>query len=136
MAIGHHIRDRGHVVQRAKNSQTGEEEHNDEYINLEEEEAPQFEQEFNQRIRGHAAAVTHGRHGHAYHGSRHRSLPEAPRGNEPLAIAAAPHHPIDSSRHVSFPQTATTSRGAEAASRSSPGKESKKKKKDKKPYRK
>lgn len=36
MAIGHHIQDRGHVIQKAKNSKTGDEEVNQNFINLDE----------------------------------------------------------------------------------------------------
>lgn len=36
MAVGHHIHDRAHVVQKAKNNKTGEEELNQEFINLDE----------------------------------------------------------------------------------------------------
>lgn len=36
MAIGHHIRDRAHVVKKSKNRKTGDEEMNQEFINLDE----------------------------------------------------------------------------------------------------
>lgn len=36
MAVGHHIHERAHVVQKAKNNKTGEEELNQEFINLDE----------------------------------------------------------------------------------------------------
>uniref|UniRef100_A0A8C9FPX8 Myeloid leukemia factor 1 n=1 Tax=Pavo cristatus TaxID=9049 RepID=A0A8C9FPX8_PAVCR len=36
MAIGHHIRDRAHVVKQSKNRKTGDEEMNQEFINLDE----------------------------------------------------------------------------------------------------
>jgi len=50
MSIGHHIEERGHVMERSRNAYTGEEEHNNEYINIEEEEAPQFNDEFRRKI--------------------------------------------------------------------------------------
>lgn len=36
MAIGHHINDRAHVIKKSKNSKTGDEEMNQEFINLDE----------------------------------------------------------------------------------------------------
>lgn len=38
LAIGHHIRDRGHVMERSRNRRTGDHEERDDYINLEESE--------------------------------------------------------------------------------------------------
>lgn len=46
MAIGHHIRDRGHVIQRSRNHRTGDREEQQDYINLEESEAQAFDEEF------------------------------------------------------------------------------------------
>jgi len=46
MAIGHHLNERGHVVEKKKNRYTGEEEENHEFINLEDDEADQFNQEW------------------------------------------------------------------------------------------
>ena len=36
MAIGHHIRDRGHVIERSRNRRTGNQDENQEFINLDE----------------------------------------------------------------------------------------------------
>ncbi|XP_035211810.1 myeloid leukemia factor 1-like [Stegodyphus dumicola] len=49
MAIGHHLNDRGHVIEKKKNRYTGDEEENHEYLNLDEEEAEQFNQEWQQK---------------------------------------------------------------------------------------
>ena len=38
LAIGHHIRDRGHVMERSRNRRTGDHEERQDYINLEESE--------------------------------------------------------------------------------------------------
>ncbi|XP_054720195.1 myeloid leukemia factor 2-like [Uloborus diversus] len=46
MAIGHHLNERGHVIEKKKYRYTGEEEENHEYINLDDEEAEQFNQEW------------------------------------------------------------------------------------------
>lgn len=51
MAIGHHIGQRAHVIEREKNLHTGEEEERQDFINLEEEEADSFNREFKERSR-------------------------------------------------------------------------------------
>lgn len=51
MAIGHHIGERAHVIEREKNYHTGHEEERQDFINLEEEEADEFNREFTQRSR-------------------------------------------------------------------------------------
>lgn len=60
MKIGRHIQDRGHVIERSKNHHTGDQEENNEFINIDEEEAPQFNQEWTQRMsRGYGAPSHH-----------------------------------------------------------------------------
>lgn len=39
LAIGHHIWDRGHVMERSRNRRTGDREERQDYINLEESES-------------------------------------------------------------------------------------------------
>ncbi|KAM9279640.1 myeloid leukemia factor 1 isoform 1-T1 [Morus bassanus] len=50
MAIGHHIHDRAHVIKKSKNSKTGDEEMNQEFINLDEAEAQTFDEEWQKEI--------------------------------------------------------------------------------------
>ncbi|KAM9007285.1 myeloid leukemia factor 1 isoform 3-T4 [Ara ararauna] len=50
MAIGHHINDRAHVIEKSKNSKTGDEEMNQEFINLDENEAQTFDEEWQNEI--------------------------------------------------------------------------------------
>ncbi|XP_069506756.1 myeloid leukemia factor 2 [Ambystoma mexicanum] len=50
MSIGHHIRERGHVMQRSRNHRTGDQEEQQDYINLEESEAPAFNEEFQREV--------------------------------------------------------------------------------------
>lgn len=49
MAIGHHLNDRGHVIEKKKYRYTGEEEENHEFINLDDDEAETFDQEWQNR---------------------------------------------------------------------------------------
>ncbi|NXX89906.1 MLF1 factor, partial [Centropus bengalensis] len=51
MAIGHHINDRAHVIKKSKNRKTGDEEMNQEFINLDETEAQNFDQEWQEEIK-------------------------------------------------------------------------------------
>lgn len=51
MAIGHHIGDRAHVIEREKNFRTGAEEEHQEFINLDDNEAEDFDREFQNKAR-------------------------------------------------------------------------------------
>ena len=42
MSIGHHIRDRAHILQRSRNHRTGDQEERQDYINLDESEPSPF----------------------------------------------------------------------------------------------
>ncbi|XP_022822719.1 myeloid leukemia factor isoform X1 [Spodoptera litura] len=46
MAIGHHIGERAHLIEREQNYYTGDAEERQEFINLDEEEAEEFDREF------------------------------------------------------------------------------------------
>ncbi|XP_019358754.1 PREDICTED: myeloid leukemia factor 1 isoform X2 [Gavialis gangeticus] len=50
MAIGHHLHDRAHLVKKSKNNRTGDEELNQEFINLDESEAQNFDEEWQKKI--------------------------------------------------------------------------------------
>ncbi|NWI92572.1 MLF1 factor, partial [Pitta sordida] len=50
MAIGHHIQDRAHVIKKSKNFRTGDEEMNQEFINLDENEAQSFDEEWQKEL--------------------------------------------------------------------------------------
>jgi len=49
MAIGRHMGERGHVIEKEQNYQTGDTEEREDFINIEEEEAAYFDEEWNQR---------------------------------------------------------------------------------------
>lgn len=60
--IGRHINDRGHLKQKKRNVYNGEEEEEDEYLNLEEEEAEEFHNEFNNKTKDYRQkfqSITH-----------------------------------------------------------------------------
>ncbi|KYO34021.1 myeloid leukemia factor 1 isoform X2 [Alligator mississippiensis] len=50
MAIGHHLHERAHLVKKSKNNRTGDEELNQEFINLDESEAQTFDEEWQRKI--------------------------------------------------------------------------------------
>jgi len=117
MSIGRHIYDRGHVIERSQNRYTGDEEENNEYINIEEEEAPQFNQEWTSRVGNHSSQ----RHIHTLQ-------------REPVLAITGPEEP---SANSSYP-TASTSGNRNSADKKLRIKpmSMKKDKKVKKPYRK
>lgn len=51
MAIGHHIGERAHIIEREQNLRSGQHEERQDFINLEEEEAEDFDREFTQKSR-------------------------------------------------------------------------------------
>ncbi|XP_050347823.1 myeloid leukemia factor isoform X2 [Nymphalis io] len=60
MSIGHHIGERAHVIEREQNVFSGDAEERQEFINLEEEEAEDFDREFHERagaVRARARAA-------------------------------------------------------------------------------
>ncbi|NXV83097.1 MLF1 factor, partial [Atlantisia rogersi] len=90
MAIGHHIHDRAHVIKKSKNSKTGDEEMNQEFINLDETEAQTFDDEWQKeimkfkpsRIRGTLEAPK-------YRSSRHIPTDSGLRREKPLALTGS-----------------------------------------------
>jgi myeloid leukemia factor 1 len=51
MAIGHHIGERGHIVEKEQNLHTGEREEREDFINLDESDTEEFERNFQQKAR-------------------------------------------------------------------------------------
>lgn len=51
MAIGHHIGERAHIIEREQNMRSGQQEERQDFINLEEEQAEEFDREFTQKAR-------------------------------------------------------------------------------------
>lgn len=51
MAIGHHIGEQAHVIEKEQNLHTGEREEREDFINLDEDETEEFERSFEQRSR-------------------------------------------------------------------------------------
>jgi hypothetical protein len=49
MSVGRHIHDRGHVLQKSRNDYTRQEEESEEYVNIEENDLPTFNNEWQRR---------------------------------------------------------------------------------------
>ncbi|NWV60027.1 MLF1 factor, partial [Malurus elegans] len=77
MAIGHHLQDRAHVIKKCKNSKTGDEEMNQEFINMDEAEADTFDEEWQREIMKFRPCRSRG----AVEALRSRSTHYSPREN-------------------------------------------------------
>ncbi|NXX83162.1 MLF1 factor, partial [Urocolius indicus] len=90
MAIGHHIHDRAHVIKKSKNTKTGDEEMNQEFINLDEAEAQTFDEEWQKEIMKFKPSRTRG----TLEAPKYRSIHHIPkedglRREKPLAITGS-----------------------------------------------
>lgn len=80
MAIGHHIGDRAHIIERKKNRE-GQIEELVNLENIDDEEVTDFNREFEERIGAQFRSAQHGHHGHHHHRTHHHL-----NNNQPLAI--------------------------------------------------
>ncbi|KAL0101578.1 hypothetical protein PUN28_019014 [Cardiocondyla obscurior] len=101
MAIGHHIGDRAHILERERNYH-GDEEERQEFINLDEEEAESFNHEWQSRTRRVVGAID---------GANSTTVNNVYPASEQLALPAPPTNPPASFKS---PETVTSS-GAEAS---------------------
>lgn len=104
MAIGHHIGDRAHIIEKEQDLRSGQLEENQEFINLDEEEAEQFDHEFTSKTRMYArpqevlaieGADDAGGNQHLGY-TQHRQLPALP-----APPAATQHHQQQQQQHNS-----------------------------------
>ncbi|XP_033208056.1 myeloid leukemia factor isoform X3 [Belonocnema kinseyi] len=103
MAIGHHIGERAHILERKQDLRSGEEEENQEFINLEEEEAETFNKEWENRTRRSMGAIG------GPSGSSHRRRPE----QRHLALPSPSSRPEDQTNKKSSPSTSPAGRKRE-----------------------
>ncbi|XP_047105730.1 myeloid leukemia factor isoform X2 [Schistocerca piceifrons] len=59
MAVGHHIGERAHYLEREQNMYSGEQEERQDFINLEEDEAEEFNKEFEQKARNTVGSINY-----------------------------------------------------------------------------
>ncbi|XP_073482197.1 myeloid leukemia factor 1 isoform X1 [Aquarana catesbeiana] len=50
IAVGHHIKDRAHIIKQLQNKKTGDREFNQEFLNMDETEAPSFNSEWDREL--------------------------------------------------------------------------------------
>uniref|UniRef100_A0A0V0G584 Putative myeloid leukemia factor-like protein n=1 Tax=Triatoma dimidiata TaxID=72491 RepID=A0A0V0G584_TRIDM len=92
MSIGRHVYDRGHVIEREQNVYSGEREENEEFINLEEDEADQFNKEWESKARqmmpgrNSQAAIGYGNSSGSHRRRHHGS-------GQQLALPSTASHP-------------------------------------------
>ncbi|XP_065219840.1 myeloid leukemia factor isoform X2 [Planococcus citri] len=83
LSIGHHIGERAHIKEKEQNVYSGQLEENEEYVNLDEEEADQFNREWQTKTQHFRPRSSHQAIG--YHRSSNHTNP-----NEYLALPPAP----------------------------------------------
>ncbi|CAH0563611.1 unnamed protein product [Brassicogethes aeneus] len=84
MAIGHHIGERAHIVEKEQNMHTGDREEREDFINLDEDEAEDFNKEWENKARSRSdvpriTAGSNPRNRHSYGG--HYSVPAITAGS-------------------------------------------------------
>ncbi|KAM6389220.1 myeloid leukemia factor 1 isoform 3-T4 [Pluvialis apricaria] len=90
MAIGHHIHDRAHVIKKSKNRKTGDEEMNQEFINLDETEAQTFDEEWQKEIMKFKPSRTRcNLEAPKYRSIHHIPKEDGSRREKPLAVAGS-----------------------------------------------
>lgn len=92
MAIGHHLGDRAHVIERKRNTRTGEQEENQELVNLDETEAEAFDREFTSRTGTYRPGQQNALRGPVRHNRReYPALPDSRRDHRDT-VAGSRHH--------------------------------------------
>ncbi|XP_077016999.1 myeloid leukemia factor 1 isoform X2 [Tamandua tetradactyla] len=87
MAVGHHIHDRAHVIKKSKNNRTGDEEVNQEFINMNESDAHAFDDEWQHEILKYRP----GGRGHNLENTRMRSVGHENSGSREIKRRERPH---------------------------------------------
>lgn len=108
MAIGHHIGERGHVIEKQKNLHNGDEEEHQEYINLDEEEAEDFNKEWQTRTRqsSHSSHADRAIDYHQHH--RKRSDPKRLALTDGTTSSRSRLAPSTSRRNASKPSSSSS----------------------------
>ena len=101
MSIGHHIRtygqDKSHVVKKSKNVFTGQEDHEEDFVNVEEDEEAEFESEWRRRANGYQRTPIDSNPSTRRYGDRTDGLTitELPAEEPLLALPAPPVAPSE-----------------------------------------
>ncbi|XP_067306017.1 myeloid leukemia factor 1 isoform X3 [Pseudorasbora parva] len=95
MSIGHHIQDRGHVIERKENRKTGEKELNQDFQNMDETEAQSFDDEWQREVSRFRVSAPMSRLEAPKHRAVHRAAitgPQEPRRNAKAAAGNQTHY--------------------------------------------
>ncbi|XP_049851129.1 myeloid leukemia factor isoform X1 [Schistocerca gregaria] len=103
MAVGHHIGERAHYLEREQNLYSGEQEERQDFINLDEDEAEEFNKEFEQKARNTVGSINYP----SAHlpSRRHRDMLALPSSSS--RIKNRPYH---SNNHRNYPALPSPSR--------------------------
>ncbi|XP_014216829.1 myeloid leukemia factor [Copidosoma floridanum] len=145
LAIGHHIGERAHIIEREKNEYTGDQEEHQDFINLDEEEVDTFNHEWQSKTRSSLGAIGNSPYRSSYdraQANRQLALPStAPSDqqskNLSSRILAAPRRTIknalsskkskskhkDSSRSAESTSTSNSANTSSSTSKVSPSSE-------------
>ncbi|XP_059370991.1 myeloid leukemia factor 1-like [Carassius carassius] len=93
MSIGHHIQDRGHVMERKENKKTGEKELKQDFQNMDETEAQSFDEEWQREVSRFQASAPMSRLEAPRHRAVHRAAITAPPDTRRKDRAAAGNQP-------------------------------------------
>lgn len=108
MAIGHHIGERAHVVEKQKNVHTGEEEETVDLINLDEDDAVEFDHEFERKATAMYGGSSRRYVGGAGH-TEQLALPAPPIAAIPSSATAIDEEPSTSSEQKTNITSSTNS---------------------------
>ncbi|KAK7172389.1 hypothetical protein R3I93_004649 [Phoxinus phoxinus] len=89
MSIGHHIQDRGHVIEKKENRKTGEKELNQDFQNMDETEAQSFDDEWQREVSRFHVSAPMSRLEAPRHRAVHRAAITGPQETRRNATAAA-----------------------------------------------
>ncbi|KAF3692783.1 Myeloid leukemia factor 1 Myelodysplasia-myeloid leukemia factor 1 [Channa argus] len=101
MSIGHHIQDRGHVLEKKYNKKTGEKEFKQDFQNMDESEAQSFDDEWQQKVSTFQSSGPTSRLEESRPRAVHRAAlaaPEQPRRHQTKGKSEGKHNKKDSTK--------------------------------------
>lgn len=135
MAIGHHIGERAHIIEKEQNMHTGDREERQDFINLDEDDADEFNREWETKTRrvSEIPRITSGsaRNRHAYGG--YPAIPAITAGSSRLQRERSSTPLVSARRSIrpsKLPQPSASSTSSQRTPYSAPGQEKPRKSKN------
>ncbi|XP_055855541.1 myeloid leukemia factor isoform X2 [Episyrphus balteatus] len=124
MAIGHHIGERAHIIEKEQNLRSGQHEERQEFINLDEEEAESFDREFTNKARMHTTpSIMSGGGNHSPHHRQYQralpALPAPPSANTRITSTSSSTSSTQKATEFSSASAATTTQNTQSSKLSS-----------------